>query len=70
MTRQQLTFGMLLLIALPIAASGQDQESLRRSFLDTAPPELVGDAAHWLGKAPPVMLAQLKGKVVWLQFNF
>ncbi len=70
MTHHPLTLGMLLLIALPMAASAQEQESLRRSFLGKTPPELVGDAGHWLGKAPPVLLSQRKGKVVWLQFNF
>jgi hypothetical protein len=42
----------------------------RNSYLGKAPPELVAEKSHWLGTVPPVTLAELKGRVVWLQFNF
>ena len=61
----------LMLIALAVSLSpGQVLEIHRKSFLGEAPPELVADKDHWLGKSPSISLAKLKGKVVWLQFNF
>ena len=33
------------------------------------PPELVAEKGDWLA-GPPASLARLKGKVVWLQFNY
>jgi hypothetical protein len=42
----------------------------RRTFLGAAPPELASEPGQWLGTAPPVTLAGLRGRVVWLQFNF
>jgi hypothetical protein len=42
----------------------------RKSFLGKPPPELAGEKEHWLGKSPPMTLRALRGKVVWLQFNF
>jgi hypothetical protein len=52
-------------------SSAQDRATpLRKSLIGKAPPELVAEPNHWLGKAAPVTLAQLKGQVVWLQFNF
>jgi outer membrane protein assembly factor BamB len=47
-----------------------ERGTLRKSFLRMAPPELVCQKEHWLGKPRPVTLAELEGKVVWLQFNF
>jgi hypothetical protein len=63
--------GVVILLAL----SGQDRSAqrpgvLRNSYLGKIPPEIVADEGHWLGTARPVTLAELKGKVVWLQFNF
>ena len=50
-------------------ASGQDREILRKNFIGRVPPDLVAADADWLA-GPPVTLAELHGKVVWLQFNF
>ena len=60
------------IVALTLSmSSAQDRATpLRKSLVGKAPPELVAEPNHWLGKAPPVTLAQLKGQVVWLQFNF
>jgi hypothetical protein len=41
----------------------------RNSYLGQTPPEIVSEPEHWAGMAPPP-LAQLKGKVVWLHFNY
>jgi len=41
----------------------------RNSYLGEAPPEIVSEPGHWVGTAPRP-LAKLKGKVVWLHFNY
>jgi hypothetical protein len=62
---------VLLLTAVCISGvSAQDREILRKSLLGKARPELVLQKERWLGKSPATSLAELKGKVVWLQFNF
>ena len=45
------------------------QKHDRNSYLGETPPDIVAEKEHWAGTAPP-SLAQLKGKVVWLHFNF
>lgn len=42
----------------------------RNSYLGEAPPEIVSAPEHWMGAAEPLTLEKLKGKVVWLHFNF
>ena len=32
--------------------------------------ELEGSADHWFNTEKPVKLAELKGKVVWLEFSY
>jgi hypothetical protein len=59
----------LWLLTLSVSL-GEQPGIHRKSFFNEAPPELVADKDHWLGTAAPVTLAKLKGKVVWLQFNF
>jgi hypothetical protein len=49
-----------------IAQSGNHD---RNSYLGETPPDIVSEKEHWAGTAPP-SLVQLKGKVVWLHFNF
>ena len=58
---------VLGLLAAPPAAA-QDRDALRKPLVGKTPPKLVGKDADWLA-GPPVTLAALKGKVVWLQFN-
>lgn len=40
------------------------------SYLNRVPPELVSETSHWVNTNHPLTLANLRGKVVWLQFNF
>lgn len=57
-------------LVLALESPAQEGETLRQQFLGESPPELVSEKEHWLGKSEPVTLASLKGKVIWLQFNF
>ena len=68
MPRTRLAFLALLLI--PAAATAAPPDLHRRDLLGKVPPELVARDGDWLGDAPAATLAGLKGKVVWLQFNF
>ena len=56
-----------LFFVLPSVA--QDRDILRKSHVGKTPPELVAADGDWLA-GPRTSLATLKGKVVWLQFNF
>lgn len=62
----------LLVLAVTLAAPAAEPEPpdrFQKNLVGQAPPELVGEADHWLA-GPPARFATLKGKVVWLQFNF
>lgn len=50
-------------------AFAQSSSALRKPLIGKAPPELIFEKEHWLA-GPGESLQQLKGKVVWLQFNF
>ena len=52
------------------ASTGTAQKLNRNSYLGQPPPEIRSQEQHWLGWHEKVTLAHLKGKVVWLQFNF
>jgi hypothetical protein len=67
MTREALVVGVAVLLSSAVA--GQEREVLRKNFVGKVPPELVAADADWLA-GPPTTLAGLRGKVVWLQFNF
>ena len=70
MRRSLLTLS-LLAVALCMTHSrafGQNRD--RRSFLGKVPPELVSEKEHWIGTRGPLTLAKLRGRVVWLLFNF
>ena len=59
-----------ILLAATVAAPGFAQSSpLRKPLLGKTPPELVANSDDWLA-GPPISFAKLRGKVVWLQFNF
>ena len=58
-----------LLLALSTGACGRGQQVTHNTYLGAQPPELTSRKEHWLGSEPPT-LHQLRGKVVWLQFNF
>jgi hypothetical protein len=49
---------------------GDQAEILRKDLRGHAPPEIVGEKDQWMGKSAPLTVAELKGKVIWLQFNF
>jgi hypothetical protein len=59
----------LLTVALGPLALAESPSPLRKPLLGQTPPELVAGKDDWLA-GPAVSLQKLKGKVVWLQFNF
>lgn len=60
----------LILLATTVSAPAFAQSpALRKPLLGKTPPELVASADDWLAGAP-VSLQKLRGKVVWLQFNY
>ena len=65
-----LRFLVISLLGCAAIASAEDSQILRKNLIGKTPPELKADKAHWLGNSAPVTLADLKGRVVWLQFNF
>ncbi len=50
--------------------SPPERETQRKWLVGQTPPELTAQKEHWLGRTPGTTLAELKGNVVWLQFNF
>jgi hypothetical protein len=67
MHRRALLLG-LLLAGLVVPA---EAETFRfHSYLGQVPPELSSEAEHWLSGGERITLAQLRGKVVWLQYHF
>lgn len=67
MPRAHVLVGILVSLAVPATADGPSP--LRKDLLGKSPPELVADKDHWLS-GPPVSFEKLRGRVVWLQFNF
>jgi len=53
-----------------LTAPALAQKLDRNSYLGKSPPEIVSEKEHWIGKTSSLTLAQRKGKVVWLHFNF
>ena len=41
-----------------------------RSSKGRVPPEIMSSEQHWMNASGAVTLERLRGKVVWLQFNF
>ena len=64
------TICSIVAVAVTAVEVAADKEILRKSLIGQVPPELVSAREHWLGKSTPTSLEQLKGNVVWLQFNF
>lgn len=60
------TWGLWLALTANLSAQAFNYQS----FLGQTPPELQAEAQHWLGWDRRVSLADLRGQVVWLQFNF
>jgi len=65
-----IVFGLLTLAACWQVPTAWGQKFNHNSYLGKQPPELLSQKKHWLGWDRQVTLAKLKGKVVWLQFNF
>jgi thiol-disulfide isomerase/thioredoxin len=58
-----------LLAVLLVAAFALQDQNLGNSYLGKAPPELSSEKEQWLN-SPPLSLAKLQGKVVWIEFGF
>ena len=52
------------------ALLGAQGDFMANSYKGKASPELVSDAGHWLNVKSALKLADLKGRVVWLEFGF
>jgi hypothetical protein len=46
------------------------QKFNHNSYIGKEPPEIVSRKEHWLGGREQITLNDLKGRMVWLQFNF
>lgn len=55
----------ILLAGLAFAQDGDTE-----SFKGKTPPELEIEGKNWLNAKKPPKLAELKGRVVWLEFSF
>lgn len=54
---------------LCLPTSGKDAIG-HNSYQGKAAPELKSEKSHWVNKNKLIKLGDLKGKLVWLQFNF
>ena len=61
-------FGLVLVCSVVTTAAAQKVN--HNSYVGKEPPELVSQRNHWLGWKEQVVLNDLKGRLVWLQFNF
>jgi hypothetical protein len=55
---------------LALAATACQEDFFANSYRGKAPPELAGEAAHWINSKEALTFSALKGKVVWLEFSF
>lgn len=62
--------GSLALMMLPLIATHPSESTRGRSYLGEPPPELISRMEHWINSEQPLKLQNLKGRVVWLNFNF
>lgn len=63
------TSALAVLAAATVGVAQPAPGRFQKDLVGKPAPELVGDADHWLA-GPPATLAALRGKVVWVQFNF
>ena len=70
MPSKPMTCCLLMVAACLMAASKPGEKYRLNSYQGKAPPELVSKTEHWMGTTKAICLSKLKGKVVWLQFNF
>ncbi len=59
-----------MLAVLTLALIAAQGDFMANSYKGKASPELSSEAGHWLNAKTPLKLADLKGKVVWLEFGF
>lgn len=59
-----------LWLACSFFTTAAAQKFNHNSYVGKEPPELTSRKDHWLGWQVLVTLNDLKGRVVWLQFNF
>ena len=59
-----------LLSADALATEPEQRRPYYHSQLGQRPPELLSRDAHWINATRKLTLSELKGQVVWLQFNF
>jgi len=57
-------------IALLLSGLAFAQEDDAKTFKGKTPPELEIAGKNWLNAKKPPKLADLKGRVVWLEFSF
>ena len=70
MHHRLLIFGLLAMAVFTTHEYALAQKHNRNSYLGKSPPEIVSESHHWIGASEPLTLEKLKGKVVWLHFNF
>lgn len=56
--------------ATGVGLAADDGSRRYDSYAGQAPPELISAPEHWVNRDGKLTLAGLKGKLVWLQFNF
>ena len=70
MYQRLLIFGLLATTMFTASEYALGEKHDHNSYFGESPPELVSESHHWIGTSAPLTLAKLKGKVVWLHFNF
>ncbi|MBB75334.1 MAG: hypothetical protein CMJ75_12565 [Planctomycetaceae bacterium] len=65
-----LSWVLPFLLTDALATKPEQRRPYYYSQLGERPPELLSRDSHWLNATRKMTLTQLKGQVVWLQFNF
>jgi hypothetical protein len=60
----------ILLASLSLAQDQGEEQVHSNSYKGKAPPELEIDGKNWINARKAPKLADLKGRVVWLEFSF
>ena len=66
-------YGITTLLMGCLGSGSGRQHSVSDSFRSLKgrfPPEITSSEQHWMNASRTVTLERLRGKVVWLQFNF
>ena len=62
--------GTAVVLTFILGHSGRADPYRFTSFQGRTPPELIGKSAHWINSKKALTLKDLRGRPVWLQFNF